>query len=259
MNRIINSFIPSWHSPLLSHPDIYGPLIAVFCLPQTLLLAMETSKHGCNPTSQLGNTVVVSLTIWLGLSFLYRIVSYIVAPTIQFKHCLSVVGYSFFSWNLAILCYLPLEKYKNHIDIPSLLPLVLIGIPASIAQVWLILNSLIFLLILSISIFLRVICSGNILLHQLFDYNPRLYLLVYNNVQQIIIDAFKIFFGLYRRLSSLYSLLVLLSPLISILIQILLITSHFYRNTLSILMVYRPSLFTWSKTTLPTECFNETI
>lgn len=67
-----------------------------------------------------------------------------VAPTITFKHSLSMIGYSFFAWNVALLCALPLEQYR---DSPpnnalaastsistTLLPLVIFGIPASIAQ-----------------------------------------------------------------------------------------------------------------------------
>lgn len=72
MTRVLNSFLPGWHSPVLQQPDLYGPLLAVFTLPQSLLISMETSKHGCNPTSQLGNAVVVTLFIWIGLSCLYR-------------------------------------------------------------------------------------------------------------------------------------------------------------------------------------------
>lgn len=41
-------------------------------LMQSLLISMETSRHGCNPTSQLGNAVVVSIYVWIGLSCLYR-------------------------------------------------------------------------------------------------------------------------------------------------------------------------------------------
>ena len=33
-SRIMNSFLPGWHSPILLHPDMYGPVIAVFALPQ---------------------------------------------------------------------------------------------------------------------------------------------------------------------------------------------------------------------------------
>lgn len=36
-SRVVNSFIPGWHVPLLHTPDIYGPLIAVFMLPQVSL------------------------------------------------------------------------------------------------------------------------------------------------------------------------------------------------------------------------------
>lgn len=58
----------------------------------------------------------------------------LVAPSIAFKHCLSVVGYSFYSWNLAILCSLPLERYKTQLEIPILLPLMIFGLPSAIAQ-----------------------------------------------------------------------------------------------------------------------------
>ncbi len=107
--RICNSFLPGWHWPLLESPDLYGPLLAVFLLPQTLLLAMETSRHGCNPTSQLGNAVVVCWLIWLGLAALYRLLAVMVAPSIGIKQCLGLLGYSFYSWNLALLFTLPLE------------------------------------------------------------------------------------------------------------------------------------------------------
>jgi hypothetical protein len=95
---------------------------------------METSRHGCNPTSQLGNAVIVSLFIWIGLSGLYRLLALLVAPSIQYKHCLSIIGYSFYSWNLALLTILPLEHYKTDLKIPALLPLVIFGLPASISQ-----------------------------------------------------------------------------------------------------------------------------
>eukprot|EP01035_Chromulina_nebulosa_P027670 gene27670-36420_t len=100
ISRIINSFLPGWHSPILLRPDVYGPLLAVFMLPQSLLLSMEISKVGCNPTSQLGNAVVVSLCLWIGLSIMYRLLAFVIAPPIGMKHCLSMTGYSFFSWNL---------------------------------------------------------------------------------------------------------------------------------------------------------------
>ena len=57
--RVLNSFIPGWHSPLLLKPDLYGPLIAVFIMPQILLLSMGVTRHGCNQTSLLGNAVIV--------------------------------------------------------------------------------------------------------------------------------------------------------------------------------------------------------
>jgi hypothetical protein len=34
LSRVLNSFLPGWHSPLLLHPDLYGPVLAVASLPQ---------------------------------------------------------------------------------------------------------------------------------------------------------------------------------------------------------------------------------
>lgn len=96
---------------------------------------MEISRHGCNPTSQLGNALVVSLFIWFGLSALYRLLALLVAPSIEFKHCLCVTGYGFFAWNAALLCSYPIENYKEYVEVPLMLPLVLFGLPAALAQV----------------------------------------------------------------------------------------------------------------------------
>eukprot|EP01039_Chlorochromonas_danica_P006813 gene6813-7526_t len=108
--RILCSFLPGWHASLLGSPDIYGPLVAVALLPQTLLLSLEPSRHGCSPTSQLGNAVVVCLVVWLGLAALYRLLALVVAPALGVKQCLSLLGYSFYSWNLALLLLLPIER-----------------------------------------------------------------------------------------------------------------------------------------------------
>eukprot|EP01032_Pedospumella_encystans_P011246 gene11246-13086_t len=134
VSRVFNSFLPGWHSPLLLQPDLYGPVLAVIGLPQSLLLSMEISRHGCNPTSQLGNALVVSLFIWFGLSALYRLLALLVAPSIEFKHCLCVTGYGFFAWNAALLCSYPIENYKEYVEVPLMLPLVLFGLPAALAQ-----------------------------------------------------------------------------------------------------------------------------
>eukprot|EP01035_Chromulina_nebulosa_P018197 gene18197-23859_t len=133
ISRIINSFLPSLHSPILLKPDIYGPLLAVFMLPQALLLSMDTSRHGCSQNSVLGNAVIVSICLWGGLSSLYRLLSFVIAPTIGIKHCLSMTGYSFFGWTLALLCSYPLERYNQQIGLPIALPIVLFGVPSAIA------------------------------------------------------------------------------------------------------------------------------
>ena len=130
--RTINAFLPGWHSPVLSNPDLYGPILAVFLLPQVLLFSIE-SKHGCNRTALLGNAVVVSLCLWFGLSAFYRFLAFLIAPAIEFKHCMCMTGYSFFSWSLALLLSYPLEVYEDLIGIPTSLPLVIFGLPSAIA------------------------------------------------------------------------------------------------------------------------------
>lgn len=95
---------------------------------------MEGARNDCDPTSQLGNIIIVCLFVWIGLSLLYRFLAIFVAPSIQFKHCLCVTGYSFFFWSLAILSTLPLEHYRDSISLPILTPLIIIGLPCSIAQ-----------------------------------------------------------------------------------------------------------------------------
>ena len=75
---------------------------------------MGVTRHGCNQSALLGNAVVVSLCLWLGLSSLYRILTFMIAPTISMRHCLSITGYSFFAWNLSLLLSYPLENYQQN-------------------------------------------------------------------------------------------------------------------------------------------------
>lgn len=95
---------------------------------------MGVTRHGCNQSALLGNAVVVSLCLWMGLSTLYRILAFIIAPTIEMKHCLSITGYSFFAWNLALLMSYPLETYQDIIGLPVFIPLALFGLPSAVAQ-----------------------------------------------------------------------------------------------------------------------------
>ena len=134
LQRVLNTVRPGHHSAALVQPDFYGPLLAVFLLPQILLLSMDISQYGCNQTSMLGNATVVTLSLWIGLSILYRLLSFVIAPGIYFKHCLCITGYSFYAWSLALLCSYPVEKYKSTLGLPVALPLVLFGIPAALAQ-----------------------------------------------------------------------------------------------------------------------------
>lgn len=94
---------------------------------------MDVSLHGCNRSSILGNAIVVSFCLWLGLSSLYRLLSYLFAPAIKLKHCLCMTGYSFFYWNLAILLSYPLELNKENLNVPISWSLMFFGLPSSIA------------------------------------------------------------------------------------------------------------------------------
>lgn len=96
---------------------------------------MDTSKHGCSQSAVLGNSTIVSICLWLCISLFYRLLAFVIAQSISMKHCLCLVGYSFFAWNVALICSYPLEKYQEFIGIPIALPIVLFGIPSAIAQV----------------------------------------------------------------------------------------------------------------------------
>ena len=52
------------------------------------------------------------MCLWWGLSALYRLLAFVIAPTINMRHCLSVTGYSFFAWDLALLLLYPMEIYQ---------------------------------------------------------------------------------------------------------------------------------------------------
>ena len=71
---------------------------------------------------------------------LYRLVAMMLSPSISFQQCTVMVGYSFFVWNIAIMCAYPFEIYKDLLNLPFspiLIPLVVLGLPSSLAQGWL--------------------------------------------------------------------------------------------------------------------------
>ena len=136
----MSSLLPGRHAALLVKPDLYGPLIALFLLPQAILLYMQTGDLGCSHSLLLCNALIVSLSLWLTLSLLYRILAYVLAPSIEFKQCLSVSGYSLLSWSLALTLSFLLEVGEENqsiaatLKLPTSLPLVLLGLPSAIAQ-----------------------------------------------------------------------------------------------------------------------------
>ena len=59
---------------------------------QVMLVAMDSTHDGCSRSSLLGDAVVVSLCLWCGLAALYRVFGVLVAPMLNFKHCLCLTG-----------------------------------------------------------------------------------------------------------------------------------------------------------------------
>lgn len=131
--RVGCSFVPGKHTPLLASPDLYGPTVAACILPQVLLVAMDSTHHGCSRSSLLGDAVVVTLCLWFGLSGLYRVFGIIVAPMLTTKHCLCLTGYSLYPWIWALFLSYVFDTYPNNVVSPQL-PLYLLGIPSAIAQ-----------------------------------------------------------------------------------------------------------------------------
>ena len=134
LNKIKCTFLPGYHVAVLAKPDLWGPLFGVFCLPQSLVLSLDVSKHGCNQASMLGNAVVISISVWLGLSIFYRVVALIIAPSLTLSKCASIIGYSYFAWNIALLLSYPLIHFLAIDGIILKIPLILFGLPSSAAQ-----------------------------------------------------------------------------------------------------------------------------
>lgn len=133
VKRVAFSFIPGKHTPLLATPDLYGPVVATCILPQVMLVAMDSTHHGCSRTSLLGDAVVVSLCLWFGLAGIYRVFGILVAPMLSAKHCLCLTGYSLFPWIFALFLSYMLDTYPNEYISPQT-PLYILGWPAAIAQ-----------------------------------------------------------------------------------------------------------------------------
>jgi len=123
------------HELTLQRPDLWGPILAVFILPHSLLLSLEVSKHGCNQASMLGSGVLVSLGMWISLSLLYMTVSFLFVVKLKATHCFSLVGYSFFSWNVALLTSWFMVHVIGADQDGWLLKLpLLLGLPTSVLQ-----------------------------------------------------------------------------------------------------------------------------
>ena len=126
------SFIPGRHSDIMQKPDIYGPLVATLTLPLVVLLCLQVNDLGCSRSEMLKTAIVTSFCLWWGLSSLYLLVAWLLTPIVTLRHCLCMTGYSFYPWILAISCSYCLEVGLG-LDKPHSVPLILFGIPSSIA------------------------------------------------------------------------------------------------------------------------------
>lgn len=135
MGRIRGAFYPGRRvKEMIRKPDLWGPSVGVLCLPLVLLMSMEVTKNGCNQSSTLGNAFVISVMLWVALSGFYRIVAFVAVPEVSFVESLCVVGYSYFAWCAALsLSYLMglLHIMKG---LWLSIPLVVLGLPASMVQ-----------------------------------------------------------------------------------------------------------------------------
>ena len=62
-----------------------------------------------------------------------RLLSFLIAPDIAFRHCLCITGYSFFSWSIALILSHLCDLYKTWV--PAYIPLAAFGLPSAIAIV----------------------------------------------------------------------------------------------------------------------------
>lgn len=134
LRRCLYAFLPFKHASILAAPDIYGPLVATLSLPQVLLFAMDTTHFGCTRSALLGDAVMVAMSLWLGLAAMHRLLSFLVAPGLNAKHCVCLVGYSLFSWCIALLLSSAFDAQRSLLHIPPQIPLILFGIPSALAQ-----------------------------------------------------------------------------------------------------------------------------
>jgi hypothetical protein len=126
--------LPGSHKRLLQKPDLYGPLLAVFTLPQVLLFAMDVSRHHCRRDMLLGNSVMVSLGLWLGLSILYKLIGYLAGSQVRLRDILCMCGYSFYGWSASILTSFAFEASTSVMGLSPMLPLLLCGIPSAVSM-----------------------------------------------------------------------------------------------------------------------------
>ena len=66
--------------------------------------------------------------------YVYRLLSYFVSPWMEMRHCLCIVGYSFYAWSAALFLTYPLEHYGTFFRLPYSLALISLGIPSALAQ-----------------------------------------------------------------------------------------------------------------------------
>ncbi len=133
--RIRGAFYPTRRvKEMIRKPDLWGPSVGVLCLPLVLLMSMEVTKNGCNQSSTLGNAFVISVMLWIALSGFFKVVAFLAVPEVTFVESLCVVGYSYFAWSAALALSYLMGLLDNMKGLWLSIPLVVLGLPASLVQ-----------------------------------------------------------------------------------------------------------------------------
>lgn len=75
--------------------------------------------------------------MWAGLTVLLRILSFIMAPKLRLSQFACSIGYGFCAWGVSLsLSIIFDELSESPLALPPALPLVLIGLPAAVKQVY---------------------------------------------------------------------------------------------------------------------------
>jgi len=111
LQRLLDSLYPRKSSALLDSgkPDLYGPVMLLFTLIAILLYGMKMSHVKIEEGTLMGSAFALCWMYWIVIALAYRAGAYICSMPLTFLEALSLTGYGFFGYCLALLfqCLLP--------------------------------------------------------------------------------------------------------------------------------------------------------